>query len=65
MIKNIKNECPANCIVRAVKAAQDQNGMIVRVNEGSGQARKNVKLKFYKKIENDNLPITYQTKFTN
>lgn len=42
----------ANCIVRAVKAAQDQNGMIVRVNEGSGQARKNVKLKFYKKIEN-------------
>lgn len=40
-----------NCIVRAVKLAQDKNGIIVRVNEGGGQEHKNVKLKFFKKIE--------------
>lgn len=39
-----------NCVVRAVKLAEDGNGIIVRVNEGSGAERKGVKLRFYEKI---------------
>ena len=41
-----------NCVVRAVKLAEDGNGIIVRVNEGTGAGRKGIKLRFYKKIEN-------------
>lgn len=39
-----------NAVVRAVKKAQDGDGIIIRVNEGSGSARSNVKLNFYKNI---------------
>lgn len=39
-----------NCIVRAVKLAEDGCGLVIRVNEGSGKERKHIKLKFCKKI---------------
>ena len=39
-----------NVIVRAVKKAEDSDGIIIRVNEGGGTAKKDVKLRFYKKI---------------
>lgn len=40
-----------NCVIRAVKLAQDANGIIIRVNEGGGVERKDVKLEFCKTVK--------------
>ena len=39
-------------IIRAIKLAEDDNAVIVRINEGNGKAQKGVKLNFCAKIEN-------------
>lgn len=39
-----------NAILRCCKLAQDGNGIIVRINEGSGEALKNVELTFAERI---------------
>ncbi len=38
-------------IIRAVKLAEDDDAVIVRVNEGCGKSHKGVKLSFFKEIE--------------
>ncbi|MDE5995488.1 MAG: hypothetical protein K2G56_01055, partial [Eubacterium sp.] len=41
-----------NIIIRAIKLAEDKDGIVVRVNEGSGHKQENVKLSFFEEIEN-------------
>lgn len=45
---DINNE---NVIIRAVKLAEDEDGIIIRVNEASGKNQNNIKISFFEKIE--------------
>ena len=41
-----------NIIIRAVKLGEDGNGIVIRVNEGSGNRQEKVKLSFFEELEN-------------
>lgn len=41
-----------NAVIRAVKLAEDGNGIVVRINEGSGNRLDSVKLSLFEEIEN-------------